>query len=148
MTATSHTYIRCVNVIYVGDANEQWRELHRFETEKRAKRWQNDQNKKRPDSVIVGHRPTKLVLVDRDLKVRRELARQSEIRRLARDQARDAARNPSSRPKTQGLSGKTAKLAQSAVAPDHGGSSYLRDRSKKRQQSRNARNTRASFGAS
>lgn len=145
---TNHTYIRCVNKIYVGDANDQWRELHSFETEKRAKRWQTDQEKKRPGSVTAGPLPRKVVAQAADLEVRQQLARKTEIARLVREQARDAARHPSPKPKPLSLSGKTAKLAQSAVAPDRDGSSFLRERSKKRQQSRSARNTRASYGGS
>lgn len=144
---TNHTFIRSVNKIYVSDANDNWRELHNFQDEARAKRWAKDQEKKRPGSVQVGPVPKKVVLLSMDLQEKQILARQAEIRRLARDQARDAARHPSPRPQAA-PSGKTLKLARSSVAPDRDGSSFLRERSKKRQQSRTARNTRASFGAS
>lgn len=147
---TVHTYVRCVNKIYVGDAADQWRLLHDFQTEQRAKRWQRDQEKKRPGSVTVGSIPKKVVMQSLDLQERRILARQAEIRKLAREQARDAARHPSPKPRptTVSLSGKTAQLASPYVAPDRDASSFLRQRSKKRQQSRTARNTRASYGAS
>jgi len=148
VTTTVHTYIRCGNQIYVGDAKENWRELHNFETEKRAKRWQRDQDKKRPGSVIEGHRPLKLMLQDRNLKIRQEWARQREIRKLALEQAQDRDRHSVRSRPDSGLSGKTAQLARAYVAPDRDASSFLRERSKKRVTSRNARNTRATFGAS
>ncbi len=146
---TNHTYIRCVNKIYVGDAADQWRELHSFETEKRAKRWQADQEKKRPGSVRVGSPPPQITR-QKITGMQAEYERRQEIRKLAAQQARDAARSPSPRPKstTISLSGKTAKLAGSYVAPARDESSFLRERSKKRQQSRSARNTRATYGAS
>ncbi len=145
---TAHTYRRYGNTIYAIDPHDHWRVLHNFDNESRAKRWQRDQDKKRPGSVSEGRPPAKVINQSLDEQERRILARQAEIRRLARDQARDAARHPSPRPKTLSLSGKTAKLAQSSVAPDRDASSFLRERSKKRQQSRNARNTRATFGGS
>ena len=146
---TVHTYIRSTNKIYVGDAADQWRELHSFETEQRAKRWQRDQEKKRPGSVTVGHPPPQ-VTRQKIVGMQAEYDRRREIRRLAHEQARDAARHPSARPKplTLSLSGKTAQLAQAYVAPDRDASSFLRERSKKRQTSRNARNTRAAYGGS
>jgi hypothetical protein len=148
VTTTAHTYIRCGTRIFAGDANDNWRELHNFESAKRARRWERDQEKKRPGSVTVGSPPQKLVNQQADLEVRRHLARKIEIARLVREQARDQARNPSPRPKTLSLSGKTAELARAYVAPDRDASSFLRERSKKRQTSRNARNTRATYGAS
>lgn len=149
MTTQAHTYIRCVNKIYVHDAADQWRELHTFETEQRAKRWQRNQEKNRPGSVTVGSPPPQITR-QKIAGMQAEYERRREIRKLAREQARDAARHPSPkpRPQTLSLSGKTAKLASPYVASDQGASSYLRDRSKKRQTSRNARNTRATYGGS
>lgn len=146
---TVHTYVRCVNKIYVGDANDNWRELHSFETEKRAKRWQRDQEKQRPGSVTAQHHPPQRLLDNRqDLALAQ---RKHELNKLIREQRAEMAREHRPLPKSpygNTMSGKTAKLARAAVAPDHDGSSFLRERSKKRVTSRNARNTRATFGAS
>lgn len=146
---TVHTYVRCVNKIYAGDANDNWRELHSFETEKRAKRWQRDQEKQRPGSVTVAHHPPQKLLDKRqDLA---QASRRNELNKLIQAQRVEMAREQRHSPKSHygsTMSGKTAKLARAAVAPDHDGSSFLRERSKKRVTSRNARNTRASYGAS
>ncbi len=158
MATTVHTYIRCGNEIYVGDAAEQWRMLHRFETEKRAKRWQRDQEKLRPGSVTVGKPPVS-VTRNRIDTMKAEYDRRREIARLAAQQALDQRRQgyhtlgrgtpaASRNSTTIGLSGKTAQLAQAYVAPDRDASSFLRERSKKRVTSRNARNTRATYGGS
>lgn len=151
-----HTFIRCGNQIYREDAPDQWRTLHNFETEKRAKRWQRDQEKQRPGSVTVGTTPPRVVK-----KVVVNLARDRlrEIARLITQQVADRARDyhvkgqglprghtTSIRP--AGLSGKTAQLAQTYVAPDRDGSSSSQKPSKKRALSRNGKNTRASFGDS
>lgn len=138
---TAHTYIRCVNKIYVGDAADQWRLLHDFGTEQRAKRWQRDQEKNRPGSVTVGAPPEKVVLRALDEQERQHLARQREIRRLAWEQARDAARTPSPRPRPQAhsLSGKTAKLASQHVVSDSDTSS-VRGRPRKWQAPRGTKN--------
>lgn len=157
---TVHTYIRCVNRIYVGDANNNWRELHRFETEDRAKRWQRDQEKKRPGSVTVGNTPpqvtrAKIDQMKADYAQRR--AREQEIRRLIREQEADQRRFARTLKETNDiarhrnsltLSGKTAHLARSYVAPDHDASSFLRKALHKPQRSRNAKNTRATYGGS
>lgn len=129
---TAHTYIRCINEIYVGDNANQWRMLHAFETEKRAKRWQRDQEKQRPGSVTVGTTPppqvTAKVVVDLARDRKREIVRL--IIQQAADRARDQGRHsPKSRPDS-GLSGKTAQLTQAYVAPDHDGSSSSRKRSR------------------
>lgn len=146
---TVHTYVRCVNKIYICDAADQWRELHSFETEKRAKRWQRDQEKKRPGSVEA--RTTHPVVAKHQNLYHRAMldgqACRREIAKLISQQAADQARHsPKSRPET--LSGKTAQLARTYVAPDRDASSFLRERSKKRVTSRNARNTRATYGGS
>lgn len=145
MTTTAHTYIRCGNEIYVGDAANQWRILHRFETEKRAKRWQRDQEKSRPGSVTVGRPPQQVIARRVHSGV---IDRKREIARLIIQQAADRARDRMTSRPSAGLSGKTAQLAQAYVAPDRDASSFLRERSKKRVTSRNARNTRATYGAS
>lgn len=151
---TVHTYIRCVNKIYVGDAADQWRELHSFETEKRAKRWQRDQEKKRPGSVTVGSPPVQVIYRMTDRAAAKERARLAEIRRLALQQERDQAldrdrrfqNSPVGKLLLSTMSGKTAQLAQAYVAPDRDASSFLRERSATRSKSRSARNTRATFG--
>lgn len=157
---TAHTYIRSGNEIYVGDAAEQWRILHTFETEKRAKRWQRDQEKNRPGSVTVGVAPPQVTRarVER-IQADYHKRRQAEIRKLIAQQRADQrqqdyhtlghgtpARNRNNT--AIGLSSKTVQLAQSYVAPDRDASSFLRERSKKRPISRNARNTRATYGGS
>lgn len=144
---TAHTFIRCGNEIYRGDSANQWRMLHRFETQKRARRWQRDQEKKRPGSVTVGAPPVQVTTQRINaLKADYESRRVREIARLTREQARDQARHsPKSRPDS-GLSGKTAQLAY--VAPDRDGSSSSRGRSKKRAPSRNGKGTRANSGVS
>lgn len=155
---TAHTYIRCGNEIYVGDAHEQWRILHRFETEKRAKRWQRDQEAKRPGSVTVG-RPPVQVTRDRIDKMKAEYERRREISRLIIQQAADRARRdyhipghgtPMSNKRIDQRLGLSSPLLglKAYVAPDRDTSSFLRERSKKRVTSRNARNTRATYGGS
>lgn len=149
MTTTLHTYIRCVNKIYVCDAAGQWRELHNFETEKRAKRWQKDQEKQRPGSVAVGGPPPEITRAKiESLKADYEQRRRREIAKLIIQQAADRARHSPPLRYDSSLIGKGAKLVQSSVAPDRDGSSFLRERSKKRVTSRNARNTRATYGGS
>lgn len=150
--ATAHTYIRYDNHIYRQDSPGQWRLLHSFETDKRAKRWQQDQERKRPGSVSVEAAPPKTVMEQNATDMIREMARTrlQEINRLAREQKRDqtawerARHSPISRYDTEILTGKAAAY----VAPDRDGSSFLRERSKKRVTSRNARNTRATYGGS
>lgn len=154
--ATVHTYIRCVNKIYVGDASDNWRELHCFETENRAKRWQRDQEKKRPGSVTVGNTPPQVTRAKIEaLKADYARRRVDEIRKLVREQEADRRRSEFHRAgmgtlalheKVMSLSGKTARLAHPYVAPDHDGSSFSRGPSKRRTPSRNAKNTRANYG--
>lgn len=156
---TAHTYIRCVNKIFVGDPHDNWRELHNFETEKRAKRWQNDQEKKRPGSVTVGHTPPQVTRAKIDqLKADYEQRRQTEIRKLVREQEADRRRQsyhvsghgtPISNKRIDqklGLSGKTAQLARSYVAPDQDESSSSRRASRMPVRSRKRKATPANSG--
>lgn len=148
---TSHTYIRCGNEIYVGDAADQWRMLHRFETQKRAKRWQRDQEKNRPGSVTEGMAPAQMIRqrVDR-LKADYERRRQTEIHRLIEQQKADQAminRN-SYRQRMTAPSGKTAQLAQAYVAPDRDESSSSRKASRMPARLRKRKATPATYGDS
>jgi hypothetical protein len=144
-----HTYIRYDSIIYVGDVNDNWRQLHNFHSERRARRWQRDQEKKRPGSVTVGKPPQKLFNQSMELAAQKQ-SHTREVARLIIQQAADRARDQRLQTSRydSGPSGKTAQLAQAYVAPDRDGSSYLRERSKKRVKSRNARNTRATYGGS
>lgn len=142
---TAHTYVRFNTTIYVGDAKDNWRQLHNFHSVRRARRWQRDQDKKRPGSVQEGPVPQKLFRQTLEQAKMREQARLSEIRKLVREQARDQGLLPKSRPDS-GLSGKTARLAQAYVAPDRDESSSSRKRLKKRAPSQNGKGTRANSG--
>ena len=139
--ATAHTFVRCANKIYQVDANGTGRELHRFETEQRARRWQRDQNKKRPGSATVGV-PPKVAKIETD-RVQQELNRKREISKLIIQQAAERARDKMSLRHSSSTSG-----PRPYVSPEQGASSFLRARSKKQVTSRNARNTRATYGGS
>lgn len=148
---TGHTYIRCGNEIYVGDSANQWRILHQFETEKRAKRWQRDQEKQRPGSVTVGSPPVEVTHARiNQLTVDYERRRQAEIRKLVAQQKADQAMidKNSYRQRMSTASGKTALLAQSYVTPDRDGSSSSRKPSRMPARSRKRKDTHETYGGS
>lgn len=117
-------YIRCDNKIYALDGDKR-QLLHDFPSISKAKQWVRESAK--PGSVRV----------EQTQKPAQQLQRQ-ELAALVQAQMVDRNRQDRN----------SAPSVRPYVMPDRDASSFLRERSGKRQRSRDARNTRANYGGS